>query len=83
MATRKSSRSLTVQLTGRHLERLEELSVNLGGSVPPEVLVAAGLRALDELSGRDLVRVILACVEGVPAARGSGKRKATRRSSKR
>jgi hypothetical protein len=89
MATRKSSRSLTLKLSGPDLDRLENLSANLGGGIPPRVLVAAGLVALDELSGRDLVRVILACVEGGPAVRRSRhvpqsrKGKPGRRSSKR
>jgi hypothetical protein len=83
MATRKSSRSIDVTLSGRHLDRLEEISANLGGGIPPRVLVAAGLHALDELSGRDLVRLILASVEGEPVAKRSRQRKPRRRSSKR
>jgi hypothetical protein len=85
MATRKSSQSFTVKLTGHHLDRLEEISTNLGGGIPPRVLVAAGLYALDELSGRDLVRVILASVEadkGGPR-RGKGTKQPRRRTSKR
>jgi hypothetical protein len=80
MAKRKSSQSFTVELTGHHLDRLEKLSTNLGGGIPPRVLVAAGLHALDELSGRDLVRVILACVEG---DRGGPRRGKTTSKSKR
>jgi hypothetical protein len=75
MATRKSSQSLTLKLSGPDLARLENLSTNLGGGIPPRILVAAGLHALDELSGRDLVRVILACVEGDPVAWRSPQRK--------
>jgi len=83
MATPKSSHSLTVKLSGRDLDRLEEISANLGGGIPPRVLVAAGMVALDELSGRDLVRVILACVESDPVARRRRQAKPRRRSSKR
>jgi hypothetical protein len=82
MATRKSSRSFAVNLSGRHLDRLEQISANLGGGIPPRVLVAAGLYALDELSGRDLVRVILASVEGDTVVPRSRQRKPRRRASK-
>jgi len=83
MATRKSSQSFTVKLTGPDLDRLEQLSTNLGGGIPPRVLVAAGLHALDELSGRDLVRVILASVEGDKGRPRRSKKQPRRRSSKR
>jgi len=85
MATRKSSQSFTVKLTGPDLDRLEQISTNLGGGIPPRVLVAAGLHALDELSGRDLVRVILACAEGDRAQprRSKSKKQPRRRTSKR
>ena len=85
MATRKSSQSFTVKLTGPDLDRLEQISTNLGGGIPPRLLVAAGLHALDELSGRDLVRVILACVEGDRGhpRRSKSKKQPRRRSSKR
>ena len=85
MATRKSSQTFSVKLSGHHLDRLEQISANLGGGIPPRVLVAAGLYALDELSGRDLVRVILACVEGDRGRprRTKSKKQPRRRSPKR
>ena len=65
MAAQKVPAPLNVKLSGRHRDRLDEISAAHGG-LPPAVVVAAGLYALAELSKRERVRVIVACVEGDP-----------------
>ena len=65
MAAEKPPAPLTVKLSGRHRDRLDEICAAHGG-LPPGVVVAAGLYALAELSKRERVRVIVACVEGEP-----------------
>ena len=65
MAAKKNPSTLNVKLSGRHRDRLEDISGAHGG-LPPAVIVAAGLYALSEMNKRERVRVIVACVEGEP-----------------
>ncbi|HEY3821858.1 MAG TPA: hypothetical protein VGL81_32050 [Polyangiaceae bacterium] len=79
MAAKKPSAPINVKLSGRHRDRLDDIAAAHGG-LPPGVVVAAGLYALAELSKRERVRVIVACVEGEPVIpRRTGRRGAGRR----
>ena len=73
MTTKKTPAPLHVKLSGRHRERLEEIAASHGG-LPPAIVVVSGLYALAELSKREQVRVIVACVEGQPVRRRSPRR---------
>jgi hypothetical protein len=62
-ANKPAAAPRTVKLSDQHRKRLSDLLAEMGG-IPPEVLILAGLHALEELSPRERVRVIVECVEG-------------------